>query len=263
MSENTKAVIEVTDLSFHYGDSPVLERVTLTVNRGEFLGLIGPNGGGKTTLLRILLGLLPADHGHVELFGEDPLHGKTWRTKVGVVPQHRETPARFPVLVRDVAAMGLTVRGAPAMSRIERQDKVQSVLAQVGIDNLAHRPMRELSGGQKQRVLIARALINQPELLILDEPTVGVDASGQDLLLRWISDWRREMGLTVILVSHDIGVIAPIADRLACLNVRLHFHDRPDKLTGEAIEKAYGCPAELIFHNHDLPHRVVGAHRDE
>jgi zinc transport system ATP-binding protein len=254
--------IELSDLSFRYGDMPVLEHVTLSVQRGEFLGLIGPNGGGKTTLLRILLGLEADYTGEVRVFGEHPARGDSWRRKVGVVPQRRETPARFPVLVRDVVEMGLTVRGAASLSRAQRALRIHEALAQVGIDMLERRPLRELSGGQRQRVLIARALINQPEILILDEPTVGVDAHGQDLLLHWIDTWRKESGLTVILVSHDIGVIAPLADRLACLNVRLHFHDRPDRLTGAALEAAYGCPAELIFHSHDLPHRVVGKHGD-
>lgn len=253
-------IVRMSNLSFRYGETAVLEHVSLEVQRGEFLGLIGPNGGGKTTLLRLLLGLEKPQSGNVLLFGADPRESRAWRLKTGVVPQYRETPQRFPLRVHDLVAMGLTVRGAPALKADERRQRIHRVLQRVGISALEMRPVRELSGGQRQRALIARALVNDPELLVLDEPTVGVDAHGQDLLLQWINSWRQESRLTVILVSHDIGVIAPLADRLACLNLRLHFHDRPDRLTGAAIEQAYGCPAELIFHSHDLPHRVVGKH---
>lgn len=124
----------------------------------------------------------------------------------------------------------------------------------------ADKSLHTLSGGQRQRVFIAKALVAEPELLLLDEPTVGVDSHGQDLLYNWVRKWRKERDLTVVLISHDVGVIAPICDKLACLNVQLHFHDRPDKFTGETVEKAYGCPAELVFHSSSIPHRVVGEH---
>jgi zinc transport system ATP-binding protein len=257
----SNSIIEISDLCFRYGDAPALRNVSLRVDAGEFLGIIGPNGGGKTTLLRILLGLEKEYTGRVTMFGETPHLGFGWRSLTGVVPQSRPIPPRFPVRVCDVVEMGTMARRSEPLSKSQRRERVEEALALVGIDALAKRPLWELSGGQRQRAFIARALACRPKLLLLDEPTVGVDQQGQDLLLTWINRWKTERGITVVLVSHDVGVIAPLADKLACLNVDLHFHDRPDKLTGEAIERAYGCPAELVFHHHGVPHRVLGEHR--
>lgn len=256
------SIITISDLTFHYDAQPVLERVTLRVERGEFVGLIGPNGGGKTTLLRILLGLERNYTGTVRIFGEDPARSHHWRRRVGVVPQTRHITPRFPLRGRDVVATGTQIRGLPALSRTEREARVDAALESVGATEFAVRPLWRLSGGQQQRIFVARALVMRPELLLLDEPTVGVDAQGQDQLLQWITHWKTERGITVILVSHDVGVIAPLADKLACLNVQLHFHDRPDRLTGDDIQKAYGCPAEVVFHSgRAVPHVVVHEHR--
>lgn len=255
-------VIEVEHLSFSYGEQTVLDDVSLRVHGGEFLGLIGPNGGGKTTLLNVLLGLARGCSGHVRVFGDDPLRAHGWRRRVGFVPQQHSFPLRFPIRGRDVVELGTHVRGAPLRTRAERAAMTEEALVLVGARSYADRPLWQLSGGQKQRILVARALAAKPDLLLLDEPTVGVDAEGQDLLFEWIARWKKETNLTVVLVSHDVGVIAPLADKLACLNVRLHFHDRPERLTGEAIEKTYGCPAEVIFHSrHAVPHTVLGEHR--
>jgi zinc transport system ATP-binding protein len=180
-----------------------------------------------------------------------------------VVPQNRVTPPHFPVLARDVVEMGTHVRGMVPLGSEERQKRIAEALEFVEATEYADRPLWQLSGGQKQRILVARAIALKPELLLLDEPTVGVDARGQDLLLQWIANWRKQSGMTVVLVSHDIGVIAPLANTLACLNVRVHFHGRPDLLTGEAIERAYGCPAEVLFHSHAMPHRVLEEHRNK
>ncbi len=254
------AIVSLTNVTFRYGNTAALERVTFEVKAGVFVGLIGPNGGGKSTLLKLLLGLEQAQSGAVRMFGEDPVTGTKWRSKVGHVPQQREFTTRFPVSAAQVASMGLLARGLPDYTVSQRQDMTQKALQRVGMEAHADKTWWTLSGGQKQRVLIARALVHEPELLLLDEPTVGVDARGQDQLNQWLSDWRTERNLTVILVSHDIGAISPVCDRLACLNVNLHFHDRPENLSGEDIEKTYGCPAELVFHDHSLPHRVVGPH---
>ena len=259
---NRSSIISVKDLSFSYGEQKVLDNINLDVQQGEFLGIIGPNGGGKTTLLRILLGLEKEYSGSVKVFGETPHDSHAWRGMTGVVPQNRVIPPHFPVLARDVVEMGTHVRGVPEMSRKEREGRVNDALSFVEATGYADKPLWQLSGGQRQRVFVARALALRPKLLLLDEPTVGVDARGQDLLLQWISKWRKESEMTVVLVSHDIGVIAPLADTLACLNVRVHFHGRPDSLTGEAIEQAYGCPAEVLFHSaHAVPHRVLQEHR--
>jgi zinc transport system ATP-binding protein len=253
-------VIEVEHLSFSYGEQRVLEDVSFSMESGEFLGVIGPNGGGKTTLLRILLGLERGYQGIVRVLGENPATSNDWRKRVGVVPQHRDVAPRFPITAREVVELGLSIIGAPRLGRTKRRSRVDEALVLVGATAYADKPLWQLSGGQKQRVLVARALASRPDILFLDEPTVGVDAEGQDLLLDWIARWRKERGITIMLVTHDVGVIAPIADKLACLNAKLFFHDRPDRLTGDAIQEAYGCPAEVLFHNHGFPHIVLGEH---
>jgi zinc transport system ATP-binding protein len=253
-------ILSLSDVTFRYGSTPALEHVSLEIEAGVFVGLIGPNGGGKSTLLKLLLGLEQPASGTVRVFGEDPVTGVNWRSKVGHVPQQREFTTRFPVSAEQVVAMGLLARGLPSLSTNEQLKRTHRALERVGMLGQAERIWWTLSGGQKQRVLIARALVHEPELLLLDEPTVGVDVHGQDQLNEWLADWRKERTLTVILVSHDVGAISPICDRLACLNVGLHFHDRPENLSSEDVEKTYGCPAKLVFHDHSLPHMVVGKH---
>ncbi len=256
-------VIDIQSLTYVRGGAKILDNISLRLEAGEFLGIIGPNGGGKTTLLRILTGLERDYEGDVKLYGHDPSSSHQWRARVGVVPQRTDFPLRFPILAHEVVEMGTRARGAK-LSKQQRTTRVQDALRLVGADSYAHRPLRELSGGQRQRVFIARALAAEPELLFLDEPTVGVDAFGQDLLLRWMAEWRRTKNLSVVLITHDVGMITPLVDKIACLNVRLHFHDRPDQLTGADIENTYGCPAEMIFHSaHTVPHRVLGKHSHE
>jgi zinc transport system ATP-binding protein len=256
-------VITIRNVSFHYGTQLVLDNITMDVERGEFVGLIGPNGSGKTTLLKLLIGLEAPDSGEVRMFGEQPdRNHNRWRSKVGVVPQFATGMPKFPVLARDVVEMGLHVRGMEELTGKDRQLRVEESLELVGASAYANKPMWDLSGGEQQRIHVARALVTRPELLLLDEPTVGVDKHGQDLLYKWIGQWRETRSLTVILISHDVGVIAPLCDKLACLNVQLHFHDRPEKFTGEAVEKSYGCPAEVVFHSKHVPHRVVGEHHE-
>ncbi|MCC6476762.1 ABC transporter ATP-binding protein [bacterium] len=257
---NPASILEVSHLTFRYGQQTALDDVSLALQRGHFLGIIGPNGGGKSTLLRLALGLETPASGSITLFGETPTRTHGWRKRVGFVPQYQSVAPRFPVSAFDVTAMGLLVRGIPEPQAEETRVRVQGALSRVGIDAPSDKPWWSLSGGQKQRVLLARAMVNEPELLLLDEPTVGVDARGNDLLLTWLDLWRKERQLTVVLVTHDTGIIAPICDRLACLNIHLHFHDHPEKLSGDDLEKTYGCPAEMLFHDSSMPHRVVHKH---
>lgn len=260
MTDTKISIVTLSDVTFRYGSTNALEHVSLELEAGAFVGLIGPNGGGKSTLLKLLLGLEEPLSGTVRVFGENPITGSNWRRKVGHVPQQREFTARFPVTALQVVAMGLLAHGLPLLSKEETATKTLRALDRVGMTAHKDRTWWTLSGGQKQRILVARALVHEPELLLLDEPTVGVDAQGQDLLNQWLAEWRQERKLTVVLVSHDVGAISPVCDRLACLNVQLHFHDAPEKLSTADVEKIYGCPAKLVFHDHSLPHMVVGPH---
>ncbi|WP_043715489.1 metal ABC transporter ATP-binding protein [Symbiobacterium thermophilum] len=253
----TSPVIEVRNVSFGYGKDLVLDRVSLTVGRGEYLGLIGPNGSGKTTLLRLILGLLPLTQGEIRLFGT-PVQQFRERWRVGYVAQKAASfNSAFPATVEEVVSTGLTARRG-LFRRFTASDRlaVRQALDRVGLLPYKDRLVGRLSGGQQQRVFIARALVSRPELLILDEPTVGVDASAEGQFYRLIRRLREEMGLTVILVSHDIGAITHEVSALACLNRRLFYHGSPaDFGTEEQLCELYGHDVLRIHHHH---HRGEG-----
>lgn len=245
-------IVELRDVSFAYGRDLVLDRVSLTVARGEYLGLIGPNGSGKTTLLRLMLGLLPAQQGEVLLF-DTPVRRFSQRWRVGYVAQKAASfNSAFPATVAEVVATGLVPRRG-LLRRFTAADRrsVDLALDRVGMLPFKDRLIGRLSGGQQQRVFIARALVSRPELLILDEPTVGVDASAEAQFYQLIRSLRTEMGLTVILVSHDIGAVAHEVSALACLNRRLFYHGSPAGFgTEEQLCELYGHQVLRIHHHH-------------
>jgi zinc transport system ATP-binding protein len=243
--------VELEDVDFAYGPARVLERINLTVEPGDFLGIIGPNGSGKTTLLRIMLGLLPPQRGVVRLFGHPPAAFRQWG-RLGYVPQKATLDPALPVTVREMVATGLlpTLGVFGRTGRAERQ-RIAEVLGQVGMEAHAAARIGALSAGQQQRVLIARALVSKPELLILDEPTGGVDPEAQTSFYALLRHLNRERDVTLILVSHDIGVVAREVTKLACLNRRLVFHGRPDDfLSDAALTALYGPAVRVVSHEH-------------
>jgi zinc transport system ATP-binding protein len=243
--------VELEDVDVDFGAGPVLERINLTVEPGDFLGLIGPNGSGKTTLLRVILGLLPPTRGTVRLFGHPPAAFRQWG-RLGYVPQRATLDRSLPVTVREVVATGLL----PSLGLFGRlsasaRERITAVLSQVGMAAQAGARIGVLSIGQQQRVLIARALVSKPELLILDEPTGGVDPEAQTSFYALLHHLNRERDVTLILVSHDIGVVAKEVTKLACLNRRLVFHGRPgDFLSDTALTALYGPAVRVIRHEH-------------
>jgi zinc transport system ATP-binding protein len=243
--------VELEEVDFSYGEIRVLEGINLTVEAGDFLGIIGPNGSGKTTLLRIMLGLLEPDHGQVRLFGHSPSSFRQWG-RLGYVPQKATLDPALPATVQEVVATGLV----PALGLWGRvgaaeRRRIQEVLAHVGMDTHAGARIGALSTGQQQRVLIARALVSNPELLILDEPTGGVDPEAQTSFYALLQHLNRERDVTLILVSHDIGVVAKEVTKLACLNRRLIFHGRPaDFLSDSALTALYGPSVRVVSHQH-------------
>ena len=243
--------VEIEKVSFRYGEVSVLEDIDLTVEPGDFLGIIGPNGSGKTTLLRIMLGLLTPTSGQVRLFGRPPASLKQWG-RLGYVPQKATFDPALPVTVGEVVASGLVATlGLLGRVRAAERRRVADVLAQVGMTAYAAARVGALSVGQQQRVLIARALVSDPELLILDEPTGGVDPEAQTSFYALLHHLNREREVTLILVSHDIGVVAKEVTRLACLNRRLIFHGRPgDFLSDAALAALYGPAVRVISHEH-------------
>lgn len=255
--DESPAVI-VENLTVSMGGHVILDRIHLRVDHKDFLGIIGPNGGGKTTLLKTIVGLVQPDKGTVRIYGRPP---RAARRRVGYVPQHTENDSRFPVSVRDVVLMG-RVKKRGLFHRLNTEDKetAERVLKQVDMWTLRNRQIGELSGGQKQRVLIARALSTNPDLLVLDEPAAALDTTVGKSLYGLLT--RLNEHITIIMVTHDMGVVARSVTSVACLSRKLFSHDDVKKVDPAVLEKTYGCPIDIIAHG-SFPHRVFGPHRAE
>lgn len=246
-------IVEVNNLWAQYEHEPVLEDVNLTIAAGDFIGLIGPNGGGKSTLLKVLLGLMKPMRGTVRLFGLPPAKG---RRMVGYVPQVFSFDRAFPIRVHEVVRMGrLSHRGLLRRYNAEDQRSVQVALEQVDAWHLRDRSFSALSGGQRQRVLVARALAAEPQLLILDEPTASIDPQGRNDLYAILHQLNQH--LTILLVTHDMLAITSYVKTVGCINRRLIYHGTQE-VTTEMLDLGYACPVELIAHG--LPHRVLAPH---
>lgn len=236
--------VELEGVTAGYGGVPAVEDVSLRVEAGEFLGLVGPNGGGKSTLLKVMLGLLPPFSGSVRLLGGVPARE---RMRVGYVPQFAAFSRDFPISVREVVLMG---RLGVSRSRFGhgREDRAiaERCLRETEIAELASRPIGQISGGQFQRVLIARALAATPRLLMLDEPTANIDPRVERDLFELLKDINRDM--TIIVVSHDVGFVSEYVTRVACLNRTLLCHTA-EPLSGATMEQLYGHPVRYVDHH--------------
>jgi zinc transport system ATP-binding protein len=242
-------VVELDEVSFRYGEVTVLDAVTLRVDAADVLGIIGPNGSGKTTALRLMLGLLAPTSGSVRLFGVPLGAFHEWR-RIGYLPQRAALDPSLPVTVQEVVASGLVSTLAPfRRSGATGRARIREVLELVGMGPHAAARVGALSIGQQQRVLIARALVTDPDLLVLDEPMGAVDPEAQEAFLALLRRLNRERGLTLILVSHDIGVVRRDVSRLACLNRRLLYCGRPsDALDDAALAALYGASVQIVGH---------------
>jgi zinc transport system ATP-binding protein len=243
-------LISVDDVTFGYGEVPVLESVSIDVAPGAFLGLVGPNGSGKSTLLDLMLGLRRPDSGTVSLFG-DPAHEFDAGERIGYVAQDATKAARdMPITVREVVEMGRYPRRLFGRFSTADRRAVGEALEQVGITDLSSRRVGRLSGGQRQRVFIARALASEADLLALDEPTVGVDAESREEFYSLINELNAT-GLTVILIEHDIGVVTTHATDIACVNRQLYFDGNPEEFVEtDALSQAYGKDQHVLKHDH-------------
>lgn len=246
------ALVSLEHVCFSYVAQQVLHEVNLEIRRGDFLGIIGPNGSGKTTLLRIMLGLARSECGHVRLFGTDIKDFRDWH-RVGYVPQKAVAfETRFPASVFEVTLSGRVGRtglGRP-FGPADRRAGLEA-LEKVGMAGFRDRLIGRLSSGQQQRVFIARALANHPDLLVLDEPTVGVDVEAQEQFYGLLRRLNRELGTTLALVSHDIAVIAEEVTQLACLNRTLVFHGSPqDAIASGAVAQMYRAESLIVTHHH-------------
>ncbi|MCX6677614.1 MAG: ABC transporter ATP-binding protein [Methanothrix sp.] len=251
----TENIVSIKGLWVCRAEHAVLEDINLELHAADFLGLIGPNGGGKSTLLKVMLGLIKPDRGSIAIFGLPPAAA---RSRVGYVPQKTVFDQSFPVKALDVVLMGRYSRTGllHRYGRMDRQAALQA-LAAVGMEDRALREIGALSGGEQQRVFVARSLVSDPELLLLDEPTAGVDSAQQTDFYDLLCHLNRDLGIAIVLVSHDITAISKYVNKIACLNQRLYYHDSKE-LCNEDIEKAYGCPVEMIAHG--TPHRVLREH---
>ena len=242
---NLFPAIEIRDVSFSYGKTPVLSHVNMSVRAGDFLAIIGPNGGGKSTLMKLIVGLLNPSAGSVRLFGEKV---PTKKISVGYVPQNTNGNLEFPITVEETVATGL-------LRYKSHSDQVRQALETVKMEPFAERRLGELSGGERQRVLVARALASNPQILFLDEPSSNIDAKGQEDLYGLLAQLNQRM--TIIIVSHDLMVLSSHVKSVACVNRDVHFHSG-SQITPEMVQGMYGCEVDLIAHG--VPHRVLGSH---
>lgn len=249
--------IQLSDVSVFYGRTPALTGVCLDVAEGEYLGVIGPNGGGKSTLLKAVLGLVPLSSGVIRVHGNAP---RRRLERVGYVPQSASLDRRFPISLIEVVMTGRIPGGLSPFHRFSRRDReaVRALLERVGVGRLSGRQISDLSGGEFQKMLIARALAMEPRVLLLDEPTASVDAASREQIFGLLGELNRDM--TIVLVTHDLLAISSQVRRLACLNGRMVYHGEPE-LNERILDSLYGCPVDLIAHG--VPHRVLREHGED
>jgi zinc transport system ATP-binding protein len=239
MPEVNKCIVEAEHISFRYGEEKVLQDVSFAIQAGDYVGLVGANGSGKTTLLRVLLGLAEPSGGGVKLFETPVKNFRSWQ-KIGYIPQNVfRGDVNFPATVEEVVGSGLSGKN---------YKKVREALKRSDIENLRKKRIGVLSGGERQRVFIARALMSDPELLILDEPTAGIDAAAEEKFYNFLAEINRS-GMTIVLVSHDLEAIAREVKNVLCLNRRLICFGAPEHLRSEEILSAmYGQGKQMIHH---------------
>lgn len=251
-------LVSIRHVSFSYGRSPALSDVSLDIQPGVTVGLIGPNGGGKTTLLQLLLGQLSPDSGEIWIAGKSPRAAVRAGGVIGYLPQHvgggsSGEAARLPITVRQAVQLGLV--GKAGMFKPYAAGDVafaDSLIDRVGLSGMHGAALSSLSGGQLQRAYIARALAPRPRLLLLDEPTTGIDPGSQQRLIELLGELRQELELTVVLVSHDLRAVTSVCDRIACLNTTLHYHDVPHSFPEALAQNLFCCDLEAMGLGHGL-----------
>ncbi len=245
----SRPLISIKNVDAAYSGNVVLSNVTLDIAPEDFIGVIGPNGGGKTTLLRIILGLLKPEKGTLER--------NIGKHDIGYLPQVSQFDDQFPISVENVVLSGLsTGMNIRRKKHPESVARVGKILESTGISDLRHRPIGELSGGELQRTMLARAIVSSPKLLILDEPNTYVDNRFEQELYKILVELNKTMA--ILLVSHDVGIISPYIKSIACVNNSLHYHPS-NKISNEQL-KVYNCPIELVTHG-PVPHRVMEDHK--
>jgi zinc transport system ATP-binding protein len=238
-------IVEIENLTINYDGILALDNVSLSVTEKDFLGIIGPNGAGKTTLFSCMLGLLNNYDGEIKFFGTNIRKSKQYLHQIGFVPQKPVFEKNFPATVAEVVGMGLT--------KNQKDDTIDKVLQKVWLHELSHRRIGDLSGGQQQRVFIAKALVSDPQILILDEPVTGIDLQSKDLFYQILRDLNQKDSITVIWSSHDLDAVAKLASKVACLNRTLFFHGISEEFFhNENLLKMYSeSSMQMHMHNHE------------
>ncbi len=248
------SIIRLENINFAYDSKTVLKDVNLEIKRGTFMGLVGPNGGGKTTLIKIILGLQEPDSGNIFINNQPIDKFKDWN-RIGFVSQKANAFNKgFPATVFEVVSMGLTAKlGYLKFFNKTSKKQVLHAIEQVGMSDYVYRNIGDLSGGQQQRVFIARALVSEPDLLILDEPTVGIDFKNVERFYELLNKLNSEQNITLLLVTHDTGAMTNYATNIVCLNQTMHFHGRSEEysaLSTEDLSRIYGHPVQVVVHDH-------------
>ncbi len=248
-----RPIVTMKNVSFSYGNKRILDNIQFEIPRRKFMGLVGPNGGGKTTMIKLILGLLEPDEGEIKLF-DTPIGKFQEREKIGFVSQKANSFNRdFPATVFEVVSTGLTAKlGYLRFLKKKHKSKIVKALEMVDMVDYLDENIGNLSGGQQQRIFIARALVNEPELLILDEPTVGIDEANVKRFYELLHQLNTEQNITLLLVTHDTGIMTEYATDIVYLNKTLHFHGNPEEyssLSDEELSKFYGHRVMAITHD--------------
>jgi zinc transport system ATP-binding protein len=244
-------LVRVENVSFSYNTIPVLDNISFSIYRGDFLSIIGPNGSGKTTLVKIILGLLKPSRGAVSIMGKPTSEFRDW-SKIGYVPQKAtHIDPFFPASVREVVAMALlSGRSSVRPKKSETERAVKEALRKVAMESSRNTAIGSLSGGQQQRVMIARALVTSPELLFLDEPTTGVDSDTQHLFYEMLHKLNDDQNITIVLVTHDIGMVNKHVNNVACLNQQLIYHGTHKEFCQSEAFKLMLAEGHIVSHSH-------------
>ncbi|MDD6211460.1 MAG: ABC transporter ATP-binding protein [Bacteroidales bacterium] len=256
INEKNDLILKLDDVTTGYDGKAVLKNINLSVYKKDFLGIIGPNGGGKTTLIKTILELVPPISGKIITYRNGK---KVNDLRIGYLPQVARIDTKFPVTAQEMILSGLAhQRNWLRRYKPHHRELLEETIERVGIKKYAHKPVGNLSGGELQRVLLGRAIIARPELLILDEPSTYIDKPFEEHFFHLLDEINKESA--IILISHDIGTIISQVKNIACINNTLYYH-KGNQVTTQWLEKGYGCPFELVGHGH-YPHRVLSSHDD-
>ncbi|MCL2172562.1 MAG: metal ABC transporter ATP-binding protein [Candidatus Bathyarchaeota archaeon] len=260
MITQNSPILEVNGLNVNRNGAPVIEGATFTINRGDYVGIVGPNGGGKTTLLRVILNFLPYTQGFIKLFDTNLTNFSSWEKIAYISQQATNFEEQFPLTVRELVSLGCIKKGRLGRNFTSEDWKnVDNNIEFMGLSNVANRRIGQLSGGQKQRMFVAKALTHKPELIILDEPIVGVDSNAQEKFYKKLSDLNIKHQTTILIVTHDLASVFCRMSKILCINKNVELANiTPNLDTTQLLKRAYGEHFHFVFHQHscegEFPH---------